>query len=42
MAPRRRPPYVRAYAENAEFEPEAVWATYSRWARDAALVSNEK
>ena len=34
-------PYIDAYAHNARYARGDVWATYSRWARDADLVSNE-
>jgi hypothetical protein len=32
-------PYIEAYAVNSDYDPHEVWATYSRWARDAALVA---
>ncbi len=32
-------PYIRAYARNIGYEPEAIWATYGRWLRGSALES---
>jgi hypothetical protein len=34
-------PYIAAYAANAAYSAAGVWATYSRWARDADLESND-
>ena len=33
--------YIRAYAANIGYEPDALWATYDRWSRDSALDSRQ-